>query len=95
MLLTQREMRKIRGRDIALVLQSPVAAMNPALRIESQFREAWRAHSSVPWREARPEVLSLIGQTGLPDGAGFLSRVSPSGERGPGATSGDRNGGTP
>jgi peptide/nickel transport system ATP-binding protein len=74
MLLTQREMRKIRGRDIALVLQSPVAAMNPALRIESQFREAWRAHSSVPWREARPEVLSLIGQTGLPDGAGFLSR---------------------
>ena len=38
------EMRQIRGRDIALVLQSPLASLNPALRIGTQMAEAWRAH---------------------------------------------------
>lgn len=42
--LGEREMRAIRGREIALVLQSPVAALNPALRIGDQLAEAWRAH---------------------------------------------------
>ena len=37
-------MRQIRGRDIALVLQSPLASLNPALRIGTQMEEAWRAH---------------------------------------------------
>lgn len=38
------KMRKIRGRELALVLQSPAAALNPMLRIGTQLREAWRAH---------------------------------------------------
>ena len=44
--LTEREMRRVRGREIALVPQSPIAALNPALTIGAQFREAWGAHSS-------------------------------------------------
>src|ERR1700749_1565387 len=36
------EMRRIRGRDIALVLQSPLASLNPALRIGTQMAECWR-----------------------------------------------------
>ena len=40
------EMRQIRGREIALVLQSPLASLNPALRIGTQMAEAWRAHSA-------------------------------------------------
>jgi len=40
------ELRKIRGRELALVLQSPAAALNPMLRIGSQLREAWRAHET-------------------------------------------------
>ena len=36
--LSEREMRRIRGRAIALVPQSPVAALNPALTIGAQFR---------------------------------------------------------
>jgi ABC-type dipeptide/oligopeptide/nickel transport system ATPase component len=42
--LRESELRKIRGREIALVLQSPAAALNPRLRIGTQLREAWRAH---------------------------------------------------
>ena len=50
----ERDLRRIRGCEIALVLQSPLAALNPALRLETQIREAWRAHSAVPWAEAKP-----------------------------------------
>ncbi len=42
--LRPREMRELRGREIALVLQSPLSALNPALTIGAQLREAWRAH---------------------------------------------------
>ena len=41
----ERELRKLRGRSLSLVLQSPLASLNPALQIRTQLREAWRAHS--------------------------------------------------
>src|SRR5262249_36185208 len=46
--LKDKEMRRIRGKEIALVLQSASSALNPALRIEDHFSEAWRAHSKSP-----------------------------------------------
>jgi len=68
----ERDLRHIRGREIALVPQSPVSALNPALRLETQLREAWRAHSSVPWTtdHTRP----LFERMDLPADAEFLRR---------------------
>src|ERR1700722_11203120 len=43
--LRERELRNLRGRSLSLVLQSPLASLNPALQIRTQPREAWRAHS--------------------------------------------------
>jgi ABC-type glutathione transport system ATPase component len=43
--LRERELRNLRGRALSLVLQSPLASLNPALQIRTQLREAWRAHS--------------------------------------------------
>jgi ABC-type glutathione transport system ATPase component len=43
--MSEREWRKIRGRAISLVLQSPLASLNPALEIRTQLREAWGAHA--------------------------------------------------
>ncbi len=42
--LNEREMRSLRGKEIALVLQSPMSSLNPALRIGTQMEEAWRVH---------------------------------------------------
>jgi ABC-type glutathione transport system ATPase component len=42
--LREREWRNLRGRAMSLVLQSPLASLNPALQIRTQLREAWRAH---------------------------------------------------
>jgi ABC-type glutathione transport system ATPase component len=49
--LSEREMRQIRGREIALVLQSPLSSLNPALRIGTQLAEAWKAHARGPQSE--------------------------------------------
>jgi ABC-type glutathione transport system ATPase component len=72
--MKERELRRLRGREMALILQSPASSLNPALRLESQLREAWRAHSTVPWREALPRVQALLERIGLPAGSDFLHR---------------------
>ena len=73
--LRAREMRQIRGRDIALVLQSPLASLNPALRIGTQMAEAWRAHQSgaaaKPWKA---RALELFERVSLPAEESFLDR---------------------
>ena len=43
--LRERKLRSLRGRSLSLVLQSPLASLNPALEIRTQLKEAWRAHS--------------------------------------------------
>ena len=70
----ERALRQIRGREIGLVLQSPMSALNPALRIETQLREAWRAHRCESWKSAKGEVQDLLTEMGLPADDDFLRR---------------------
>ncbi|MGA2269749.1 MAG: ABC transporter ATP-binding protein [Bryobacteraceae bacterium] len=70
----EKEMRDLRGRKIALVPQSPLSALNPALRLEAHLREAWRAHASSPWKEARGSVQQLLRRLELPADDAFLRR---------------------
>jgi ABC-type glutathione transport system ATPase component len=70
----ERELRRLRGREIAFVPQSPVSALNPVLRLETHLREAWQAHRNESWREGLPHVRDLMGQMGLPPDAEFLRR---------------------
>jgi ABC-type glutathione transport system ATPase component len=75
--LRSREMRRIRGRDIALVLQSPLASLNPALRIGTQMAEAWRAHQTGPERkEWKRRALELFERVSLPAEESFLERYA-------------------
>lgn len=69
------EMRHIRGRDIALVLQSPLASLNPALRIGTQMAEAWRAHQSgAAAKQWKDRALELFQRVNLPAEESFLLR---------------------
>ena len=52
MQLPEDEMRQVRGRDIGLVLQSPLASLNPSMRIGAQLREAWKVHAGPKAGEA-------------------------------------------
>ena len=67
-------MRRIRGREIALVPQSPIAALNPAMTVEAHFKEAWRAHAEEPWKHARQRIPELLASVQLPRGGGFLQQ---------------------
>ena len=74
MLCNEPQLRNIRGRQVALVPQSPVAALNPALRIGTHFSEAWRAHSSEPWSSRKSHLAQLLSTAGLSDDEAFLKR---------------------
>jgi ABC-type dipeptide/oligopeptide/nickel transport system ATPase component len=60
-------MRRLRGRHIALVPQSPLAALNPNLRLGTQLREAWWAHES-----GEPDWQTLLASVSLPAEREFL-----------------------
>lgn len=70
----ERRLREIRGRLVSLIPQSPATALNPALRIGTQLREAWRAHSSEPWSKQQEFVTQLLAIAGLSPQEGFLKR---------------------
>lgn len=67
--LSQRQMRAVRGREIGLVLQSPLSALNPAMRIGRQILESWRAH-----RAHSPDLLETLETVNLPAERHFLER---------------------
>jgi ABC-type dipeptide/oligopeptide/nickel transport system ATPase component len=67
-------MRESRGRVMSLVPQGASGALNPALRIGTQLREAWNAHSSVSWDAAWPDVEQLLVACGLPGDDTLLRR---------------------
>jgi peptide/nickel transport system ATP-binding protein len=74
MVASQRDLRRLRGKEISIVLQSPISALNPALRLETQLREVWRAHRTQPWREGRRHACELLDRMGLPSDENFLRR---------------------
>jgi ABC-type dipeptide/oligopeptide/nickel transport system ATPase component len=72
--LSERELRERRGRVLALVLQSPLSSLNPALKIRTQLKEAWRAHasgSSADWDRA---IRAALESVSLPSSDEFLSK---------------------
>ncbi|MGA9564573.1 MAG: ABC transporter ATP-binding protein, partial [Candidatus Korobacteraceae bacterium] len=71
---SEQEMRSIRGRQIGLVSQSPLASLNPSLRIGTQLGEAWRAHAKGDRGERGNAVARSLTRVGLPDDEEFQRR---------------------
>ncbi|MGA2922259.1 MAG: ABC transporter ATP-binding protein [Candidatus Sulfotelmatobacter sp.] len=69
--LSERELRALRGRAISLVLQSPVSSLNPALKIRTQLKEAWRAHASGTRADCANAIQSSLLSVSLPEDDGF------------------------
>jgi peptide/nickel transport system ATP-binding protein len=72
--LRERELRDLRGRKIALVLQSPLSSLNPALKIRTQLREAWRAHASGPAADCEAAIRAALQSVSLPSSEEFLRK---------------------
>jgi ABC-type dipeptide/oligopeptide/nickel transport system ATPase component len=67
-------MRSLRGREISIVLQSPLSSLNPALRIGSQLSEAWRAHADGTREECAAAISTALANVSLPNDSDFLRR---------------------
>jgi oligopeptide/dipeptide ABC transporter ATP-binding protein len=65
--LSRRELRQIRGGDMAMIFQDPMTSLNPVLKVGDQIAEAIRAHNpQVKEEEARRRVIELLGLVGVP-----------------------------
>jgi oligopeptide/dipeptide ABC transporter ATP-binding protein len=67
------EMHRIRGRDISMVFQEPMTALNPVFTIGFQLREAIRHHERLSKADADVRAARMLELVGIPDGAKRLS----------------------
>ena len=65
--LPDRELRKVRGKDIAMVFQDPFACLHPMYRVGTQLVEAVLAHADVPRGEAHRRAVELLSAVGIPN----------------------------
>lgn len=73
---SEKELRAIRGKEISLVLQSPIASLNPSLRLRTQLKEAWCVHEprrAELWERSVAEALEAVC---LPTNKEFLNRYA-------------------
>jgi peptide/nickel transport system ATP-binding protein len=65
--LSEDEMRKIRGNDIAMIFQEPMVALNPVFTIGEQIMEAILLHQDVDKKEARRMAIDMLRKVGIPE----------------------------
>ena len=60
------ELRRVRGREIAMIFQDPMTSLNPVQRIGAQIVEQIQAHEDVSDAESRDRVVALLERVGIP-----------------------------
>jgi peptide/nickel transport system ATP-binding protein len=64
--LAEDDMRRLRGKEVAMIFQDPMMTLNPVLRIDTQMMEAVTAHDNVGKDEARRRARDALGKVGIP-----------------------------
>ncbi len=65
--LGERELRGVRGRDVAVIFQEPMTALNPLFTIGDQIAEVIELHQAVSKAQAWQHAVDLLVQTGIPE----------------------------
>ncbi|CAN5799286.1 ABC transporter ATP-binding protein [soil metagenome] len=71
--MPEADLRRVRGREIAMIYQEPMASLNPAMKVGRQLMEVPMVHEGVSRRQARAAALALVGAVRLPDPARILA----------------------
>ncbi|MDC4434560.1 ABC transporter ATP-binding protein [Acinetobacter baumannii] len=64
--LSRTEMRKICGKDIAMIFQEPMSSLNPVFTVGNQIAEVLFLHMDMSRKQARQRVLELLKEVGIP-----------------------------
>ena len=67
--LTERELRKVRGGEIAMIFQEPMTALNPVLPVGLQIEENLKAHTPLDRNGRRRRAIELMDLVGIPEPA--------------------------
>ncbi len=65
--LSYEEMRKVRGKDIAMIFQEPMTSLNPVFTIGMQVMESLQFHDNISKKEATKRAIEVLTQVGIPD----------------------------
>jgi len=60
------EMRALRGKEISMIFQEPMTALNPVFKIGDQIIEVIRQHQAVSYRDALHQAVHMLGRVGMP-----------------------------
>ncbi len=71
--LSEKRMREIRGREVAMIFQEPMTSLNPVFTIGNQLIEAIRVHEDLSKSQARRLALEMLERVGIPNPAERLS----------------------
>ena len=63
---SNKEMAKVRGKEIAMIFQEPISSLNPTMKIGAQMIELIRKHKKISKKEASDLALSMLEKVGIP-----------------------------
>ncbi len=72
--LSQRRLRAVRGKEIAMIFQDPMTALTPVYTIGWQIEEQLREHLDLSRAQARKRAIELLGEVGIPNPAVTVDR---------------------
>ena len=65
--LSNREMRDVRGNDVAMIFQDPMTSLNPVFAVGEQIAEALRLHRNLSRKDARQAAIAAMREVSIPD----------------------------
>ena len=65
--LKEKELRKVRGKDISMIFQEPVRALHPLHKVGKQIEESLKIHTNLSKEDRKKQTISLMKSVGIPD----------------------------